>query len=99
MHDVNSLDDSELFGDLEESSSSLSERYFGLSTTTFFIALVVVVLFGIYINTLLFGDNSISVLYELEDYEEYLAQEVVALKAENASLQKEYFELLELNSQ
>jgi len=98
MNEINSLDDSELFGNLEE-STSLSERYFGISTTKFLIALVVVIFSGVYISLLLFGDNSVTVLYDLEEYYSYLSTEVKDVKAENASLQKEYFELLELNSQ
>ena len=98
MNDVNSLDDNELFLDVEE-HSSFSERYFGISTPKFFMAIGVVVLSGIYISLLLFGDNSVTVLLDLEEYESYLFKEVTQLKAENASLQKEYFELLELNSQ
>jgi hypothetical protein len=36
---------------------------------------------------------------ELEEYELYLSDEVSRLKAENAELQKEYFELKELSPQ
>ena len=98
MNDINSLDDSELFANLEE-HNSLSEKYFGISTTKFVVTLVIVVLSGVYISLLLFGDNSVTVLYDLEEYQSYLSEEVKNLKTENASLQKEYFELLELNSQ
>jgi len=98
MNDINSLDDSELFGDLEE-HGSFTEKYFGISTAKFLITLVIVILSGVYISLLLFGDNSVTVLYDLDEYESYLSQEVANLKTENASLQKEYFELLELNSQ
>lgn len=98
MNSVNSLNDNELFGDLEE-DYSLSEKYFGISTTKFLFTLAIVISAGVYISFLLFGDNSVTVLFDLEEYESYLAQEVVTLKTENATLQKEYFELLELNSQ
>jgi hypothetical protein len=52
---------------------------------------------GVYIGILLFGDNSLDVLLGLEEYEDYLKDEIVRLKQENATLQKEYFELKELD--
>ncbi len=72
------------------------ERYFGLSLTKFFIAIVMVVFLGIYIQALLFGNSSLEVLIELEEYETYLKDETQRLKTENAELQKDYFELKEL---
>lgn len=98
MNSVNSLNDNELFDGLEK-DHTFSEKYFGISTTKFIVTLAVVISVGVYISFLLFGDNSVTVLFELEEYESYLSQEVVKLKTENAALQKEYFELLELNSQ
>jgi len=75
---------------------SLTEEYLGLSTKKFFIILTVVLLLGWYLNILLFGDNSLEVLLQLEEYETYLTQEISTYKTENAFLQKEYFELKEL---
>ena len=97
MSSVESLDQDELY--LPVDDSSFSERYFGLSSAKALFALIVVVGFGLYISLLLFGDNSVNVLFTLEEYESYLSDEVVRLKTENAMLQKEHFELLELNSQ
>jgi hypothetical protein len=45
-----------------------------------------------------FGDNSLSVLLELEEHQNYLSDDIEWLKAENASLQKQYFELKELDA-
>lgn len=78
--------------------ASLSERFFGLSTWKFFVALGVVVLLAFYVSKLLFGTASLEVLLQLETYEEDLKKEIVRLKQENAQLQKEYFELKELEA-
>jgi hypothetical protein len=85
----------ELFDEIE-SSQSLPERYLGLSWLKLLFALFLVLALGIYIGILLFGDNSLDVLLNLEEYETYLKDEIIRLKHENAALQKEYFELREL---
>lgn len=59
-------------------------------------ALVGVVVSGLYIGTLLFGDASLEVLLRLQTYENDLEQNIQRLKQENARLQKNYFELKEL---
>ena len=56
-----------------------------------------VVVSGVYIGIILFGENSLQVLLNLEEYELFLKEEVVKLKTENADLQKELFELKELD--
>lgn len=75
---------------------SFTERYLGLSLTKFFILLFAIIGLGLYINVLLFGDNSLEVYLQLEEYESYLSNEIDNYKSENAALQKEYFELKEL---
>lgn len=82
----------------EEESESFSERYFGLSTAKFLLAAGVVLVAGVYMGFIFFGDNSLSVLLDLEEYQNYLTDDIERLKAENASLQKQYFELKELDS-
>ena len=77
-------------------SQSVTEKYLGLSLTKFLSIFVVIVLLGFYLNILLFGDNSLEVLLQLEEYETYLNDEISNYKKENAALQKEYFELKEL---
>ncbi len=77
-------------------TQGLTERYLGLSLSKFLISFVVIVLLGLYLNVLLFGDNSLEVLLQLEEYEQYLQDEIGRYKHENSSLQKEYFELKEL---
>jgi cell division protein FtsB len=88
--------DEELY-DQEHYRQGLTERYLGLSLPKFLVAVFLVLLLGTYIGILLFGDNSLEVLLELEEYESYLQDEISRLKAENANLQKEYFELKELD--
>lgn len=77
-------------------AASLTERFLGLSTWKFSVALGIVVLLAYYVSKLLFGTASLEVLLQLETYEEHLKKEIVRLKQENAQLQKEYFELREL---
>lgn len=89
--------DNELFTEID-STQSLTERYLGLTWTKFIFSILFVLTVGIYIGILLFGDNSLDVLLRLESYEEYLKEEIIRLKQENATLQKEYFELKELDA-
>lgn len=79
-------------------TESLSERWFGLSTSRFLIALGVVLVVGIYMGLIFFGNNSLSVLLDLEEHQDYLIKDIERLKAENAALQKQYFELKELDA-
>lgn len=83
---------------LSEERGSLSERYFGLPTYKFLLASAGVLLVGIYMGFIFFGDNSLSVLLDLEEYQDYLSEDIERLKAENAALQKQYFELKELDA-
>ncbi|WP_200762820.1 FtsB family cell division protein [Nitrosophilus alvini] len=75
-------------------SKSFKETFFWF--LKIFGAVVAVVLLGLYIGTLLFGKNSVEVLFELQEQEKLLKKEVNRLKQENAKLQKEYFELKQL---
>lgn len=62
-----------------------------------FSLLVVVVGFGIYVGDMLFGKSSLDVLLNLQSDKQILQQSVENLKKENAILQKEYFELKDLD--
>lgn len=81
----------------EEEQESLTERYFGLSTGKFFIASGFVLVLGVYLGLIFFGNNSLSVLLDLEEHQDYLNKDIERLKTENAALQKQYFELKELD--
>lgn len=92
------MQNEELYEDIDD-SQSITERYLGLSLTKFLLLLLIVLALGIYIGVLLYGTNSLEVLFGLEDYENYLQSEVYRLKDENAELQREYFELKEISAQ
>jgi hypothetical protein len=82
----------------KEEKESITERLFGLSTPKFLMAVGVVLVVGIYLGLIFFGDNSLSVLLDLEEHQDYLTEDIERLKAENATLQKQYFELKELDA-
>ena len=92
------MQNEELYADIDN-TQSLTQEYLGLSLKKFLILVIVVLGFGIYIGILLYGTNSLEVLFGLEDYEQYLNTEIFRLKNENAELQREYFELKEISAQ
>jgi len=92
------MDQTDQLFDSDNYTESLTERYFGLSTKKFLIASGFVLLLGVYLGFIFFGNNSLSVLLELEERQDYLINDIERLKSENAALQKQYFELKELDS-
>ncbi len=92
------MQNEELFEDIDD-TQSVTQEYFGLSLTKFFVFVLIVLAFGVYIGTILYGTNSVEVLLGLDEYETYLKDEVLRLKHENAELQREYFELKEISAQ
>lgn len=58
-----------------------------------------IILLGIYIGTIFFGTNSLEVYLNLNDYKNELEVRIEDLQKENAKLQKEYFELKQLEPQ
>lgn len=75
-----------------------SSRYewLGFSLKSILLILVGIILLGLYIGVLLFGENSLMVLNRLDKDKERLTQERKEIKASNQKLQKQYFELLQL---
>lgn len=69
-----------------------------LDTSPFYIVTLAVIILGagIYVGNLLFGANSLEMLIKLQNREFVLKEKVLQLQNENARLQKEYFELKEL---
>lgn len=57
----------------------------------------IVVGFGLYIGDVLFGKSSLDVLLNLQADKDTLIAKIKSLKDENAVLQKEYFELRQLD--
>jgi hypothetical protein len=68
----------------------------GFSLKTLLITALGILLFGIYVGVLMYGENSLSVLTQLSEKKEHLLQEKKMLKIENQRLQKEFFELKQL---
>ena len=61
-----------------------------------FLLVLIVVGLGVYVGNLLYGKNSLEVLLSLQEKKEMFKNEIIKYKKENAKLQKEYFELLQL---
>ena len=93
----NSHDDNDLCNSID-GSQTVCEHYLGLTCRRFFFYVALVLGMGVYLGALLFGTSSLEVMMGLEEYETYLQNEVQRYKNENAQLQKEYFELKELDA-
>ncbi|WP_295418940.1 hypothetical protein [Sulfurovum sp.] len=72
------------------------EEIAGLSLKTLLVTVIGILLFGIYLGVLIYGENSLTVLNQLKEKKQSLIQESRVLKIENQKLQKEYFELKQL---
>lgn len=92
------MENEELFEEID-TKESITQKYLGLTLGKFLILFSIVVLLGVYLGILLYGTNSIEVLFGLQDYDTYLQDEVDKLKIQNAELQREYFELKEISAQ
>ena len=68
----------------------------GLSLQTLLLTMVAILLFGIYVGVLMYGENSLTVLLHLQEKKSALQEEARMLKSQNQKLQKEYFELKQL---
>lgn len=69
---------------------------FGIPVQRILLALAAVIGLGIYAGVLLFGPNSLTVLLGLEEQRATYERHIKILKRQNAALQKEYFELKQL---
>jgi len=69
---------------------------FGLPLKHIMIIITAVIVLGVYAGILLFGPNSLTVLLSLEEQRATYETYIKILKAKNAALQKEYFELKQL---
>jgi len=78
------------------SAASRVETIAGLSLKAILVTAIGILLFGIYVGILMYGENSLTVLNHLKEKKEMLKQEEKHLKAENQKLQKELFELKQL---
>lgn len=83
----------EEFEDIGEKRDSKGAAFY----LKIFSLVVLVIGFGIYVGDMLFGKSSLDVLLNLQSEKQILEQSVDSLKQENAILQKEYFELKDLD--
>jgi cell division protein FtsB len=70
--------------------------FLGVPLKRIIIITTAVIALGIYTGILLFGPNSLTVLLNLEEQRTTYETYIKILKAKNAALQKEYFELKQL---
>ena len=77
-------------------STSKEEGIAGFSLKALILTALGILIFGIYVGILIYGENSLTVLNRLEDKKVKLKAEVIALKNKNQKLQKTYFELKQL---
>ena len=70
----------------------------GLSIRVVLVTALLMILFGIYLGALIYGENSLTVLNHLKEEKSALMNEARELKSENQRLQKEYFELKQLQA-
>ena len=73
-----------------------AEALAGLSLKTLLVTTIGILIFGIYVGILIYGENSLTVLNQLKEKKQGLFQEEKILKTENQRLQKEFFELKQL---
>jgi len=92
------MNQDELFEEIDV-RQSITQEYLGLSLGKFVLLFIIVIILGVYLGILLYGTSSLEVLFGLDEYENYLTNEIVRLKSENAQLQREYFELKEISAQ
>jgi len=59
-------------------------------------SIAITIFLGYHVSNILFGDNSLEVYNSLKYKKAYLQSEIKRLQEENAYLQKEYFELKNL---
>ena len=72
------------------------EEIAGLSLKALLVTAIGILLFGIYVGILIYGENSLTVLNQLKEKKQVLIEEKNVLNTENQRLQKEYFELKQL---
>jgi hypothetical protein len=73
-----------------------AEEIAGLSIKTLLITVIGLLLFGIYVGVLIYGENSLTVLTKLKEKKHALIYEARRLNKENQALQKEFFGLKQL---
>ena len=73
------------------------EQTLGLSIKVFLVTSFVVIIFGIYVANLIYGNDSLKIVNRLESERKILIEEIAILKKENATLHKRYLEWEDVN--
>lgn len=68
------------------------EEIFGLSLKIFIVTATIVIVIGIYVANLIYGDSSLHRLQSLQKEKESLKHEIQTFKEDNAKLHKQYLE-------
>ncbi|AQW83567.1 septum formation initiator [Campylobacter pinnipediorum] len=89
---------SEILKEYDKEQKKFKKKYSFLEILKYIGVVCCVILFGIYIGNMLFGKRSLDVMLSLQNKKENLIKDVEYLKKENSRLQKEYFELKDLES-
>ena len=74
------------------------EQIFGLSLKIFIVTATIVIMVGVYVANLIYGDNSLYRLQYLQKERDNLKHEIYSLKQENAKLHKQYLEWTDAKS-
>jgi len=72
------------------------ESVAGFSFKVLFLTTIGIIMLGLYVQVLVYGENSFTVLNRLQFKKEGLQEEKKILKAENQKLQKTFFERRQL---
>lgn len=80
-----------------QENKKIGYEWLGFSIKSILLIIIGIFALGIYMGILLFGDNSLLVLNRLEREKQALIKERKEIKASSQKLQKEYFELIQLN--
>jgi cell division protein FtsB len=68
------------------------EEIFGLSLKIFIVTATIVIIVGVYVANLIYGDSSLHRLQSLQREKKSLQYEIQTLKEDNAKLHKQYLE-------
>ncbi|MCF6173908.1 MAG: septum formation initiator [Campylobacteraceae bacterium] len=79
----------------QDRAKSIERRFYGKIA----LLILIVAILGVYVGDILFGKSSLEVLLDLQDRRDNLIKNVKIIKEKNAFLQKEYFELKQLEPQ
>jgi len=82
--------------DIHKTDKQIPIAFLGIPIQRIVTVLFVVIVLGVYAGVLLFGSNSLMVLMSIEEQRSLYEWHIKTLKAKNTALQKEYFELKQL---